>query len=235
LRIDILTLFPEMFAALAHSIVRRARDAGKVEIVLTDIRAYAEGVHRKVDDRPFGGGPGMVMMCGPMFAAVEAVEAMSPVPALRVLTSPAGKTLNQDTVRHWATLPRLMFVCGHYEGVDERISTGLNLCEVSLGDFVLTGGEIAAMAMVDAVTRLLPGVLGNEAGTVEESFSQGLLEYPQYTRPREFRGMPVPEVLLGGDHAAVAAWRRRQSEQRTRLRRPDLAGGADPEHSGRQP
>jgi tRNA (guanine37-N1)-methyltransferase len=230
MRIDILTLFPEMFAGVFdHSIIRRARDAGRAEIVLTDIRAYAEGVHRKVDDRPFGGGPGMVMMCQPVFTAVAAVEAADPRPAARILMSPAGERLHQGLVRELAALPRLLLLCGHYEGVDQRIIDGLGFREVSIGDYVLTGGELPAMVVADAVIRLLPGVLGNEQGAADESFSAGLLEHPQYTRPREFAGMTVPDILFSGHHAEIARWRHRQAEERTRVRRPDLPGGSAPQ------
>jgi tRNA (guanine37-N1)-methyltransferase len=223
MRIDILTLFPPMFAGVFdHSIIRRARDAGKVEIVLSDIRGWAEGVHRKVDDRPFGGGPGMVMLCQPVYDAVAAVEAAHPAPATRILMSPAGERLTQGLVRELSRLPRLLLLCGHYEGLDERISVGLGFREVSIGDYVLTGGELPAMVLTDAVVRLLPGVLGNAEGPADESFSDGLLEYPQYTRPRDFRGMAVPDVLLSGNHAAVDRWRREQSLLRTRQRRADL-------------
>lgn len=230
MRIDILTLFPEMFAGVFdHSIIRRARDAGRAEIVLTDIRAYAEGVHRKVDDRPFGGGPGMVMMCQPVFAAVAAAEAADPRPAARILMSPAGERLHQGLVRELAARPRLLLLCGHYEGVDQRIIDGLGFREVSIGDYVLTGGELPAMVVADAVIRLLPGVLGNEQGAADESFSAGLLEHPQYTRPREFAGMTVPDILFSGHHAEIARWRHRQAEERTRVRRPDLIPRAAPQ------
>lgn len=228
--IDILTLFPEMFAGVFdHSIIRRARDAGRAEIVLTDIRAYAEGVHRKVDDRPFGGGPGMVMMCQPVYAAVAAAEAADPRPAARILMSPAGERLHQGLVRELAARPRLLLLCGHYEGVDQRIIDGLGFREVSIGDYVLTGGELPAMVVADAVIRLLPGVLGNEQGAADESFSAGLVEHPQYTRPREFAGMTVPDILFSGHHAEIARWRHRQAEERTRVRRPDLIPGAAPQ------
>jgi tRNA (guanine37-N1)-methyltransferase len=226
-RIDVLTLFPELLSgAFDHSILRRARDAGLVEIVVTNIRDYSAPPHHKADDRPFGGGPGMVMMCEPAFAAVEAVEAKAAAPSRRILTSPAGRRLDQRLVEELANEPRLLILCGHYEGTDERISDGLKFEEISIGDYVLTGGEPAAAVIVDAVVRLLPGALGNPAGTQEESFRDGLLEYPQYTRPRSFRGMEVPEVLLSGDHAAIARWRKEQSELRTRQRRGDLPGGS---------
>jgi tRNA (guanine37-N1)-methyltransferase len=224
MRIDILTLFPEMFApVVSSSIVGRAVQAGAVEIHLTNIRDFAHDHYRKVDDAPFGGGPGMVMMCGPVFEAVEAVRAQPPeAPALVALLSPQGRRFDQALAGELARLERLILVAGHYEGFDERIRLGLADLEISLGDFVLSGGEVPAMAVVDAVVRLLPGALGEPESVREESFTAGLLEYPQYTRPREFRGMAVPEVLLGGDHARIAAWRAEQSAEKTRLRRPDL-------------
>jgi tRNA (guanine37-N1)-methyltransferase len=223
MRIDVLTLFPEVCEPFfAVSIIQRARAAGRVEIVCTNIRDFATDTHRSVDDKPFGGGPGMVMMCGPVFAAAEHVEATSSGPATRVLLTPQGETFNQTVARELATKPHLVLICGHYEGFDERIRTGLNCREISVGDYVLSGGEPAAMVVVDAVVRLLPGALGHELGAQSDSFSEGLLEYPQYTRPREFRGMSVPEVLVSGDHARVDQWRRQQAVERTRKRRPDL-------------
>lgn len=223
MRIDILTLFPEMFGTvLETSIVGRAIKSGLVEVKPTNIRDYAVDSYRKVDDAPFGGGPGMVMMCGPVFSAVEAVQAQTEPPGLVVLLSPQGRRLDQEIVVELAGAKRLILVAGHYEGFDERIRQGLADVEISLGDFVLSGGEIPAMAVVDAVVRLLPGALGEPESITEESFSMGLLEYPQYTRPREFRGMCVPEVLLNGDHAKIAAWRAEQSAERTKQRRPDL-------------
>ena len=223
MRIDILTLFPELFQpVLATSIIGRAIAAGVVEVVVTDIRNYSQDRHRKVDDAPFGGGPGMVMMCQPVFDAVEAVRAQDPRPGLVALLSPQGQRLDQPLVERLARLERLILVTGHYEGFDERIRLALADMEISIGDFVLSGGEIPAMAVLDAVVRLLPGALGEPTSTREESFSMGLLEYPQYTRPRDFRGMQVPEVLLSGDHARIAEWRRQQALERTRRRRPDL-------------
>lgn len=225
MRIDVLTLFPEAMAPFfASSIVGRAQAAGAVEIHCTNIRDFAQGVHQKVDDRPFGGGPGMVMMCGPLFAAVEAVEARDPRPATRILLTPQGERFTQALAGELARQPRLLVICGHYEGFDERIRVGLKPREVSIGDYVLSGGEAAGMVVVDAVVRLLPGALGDEASSVEESFSNGLLEYPQYTRPREFRGLEVPEVLLSGDHARIEQWRQAEAIRRTQERRPDLIG-----------
>jgi tRNA (guanine37-N1)-methyltransferase len=206
----------------ASSIIARARSAGVVSIRCTNIRDFAKDRHRSVDDRPFGGGPGMVMMCGPVFDAVEKVEAEDPTPATRVLLTPQGQPLTQAVVRDLAGHDRLVLICGHYEGFDERIREGLRPREIAIGDYVLSGGEVAAMVVIDAVVRLLPGALGDTESPADESFSNGLLEYPQYTRPREFRGMEVPPVLLSGDHARIEQWRREQATQRTRLRRPDL-------------
>ncbi len=223
LRIDILTLFPEMFAAvLGTSIPKRAAAKGLVEYHLTNPRDFATDVHRSVDHGPFGGGPGMVMMCPTMFDAVEHAERQDERQATRVLLSPQGKLFDQAMALEFAVAPRLLLIAGHYEGLDERISSGLNTREVSIGDFVLSGGELAAMVIVDAVVRLLPGALGAKTGAEDETFADGLLEYPQYTRPREFRGMVVPDILLSGNHAAIARWRLDQRKQRTRERRPDL-------------
>ena len=223
MRIDILTLFPEMFdGPLSASIVQRARTAGVVEIVLTNLRDFARDKYRKVDDAPFGGGAGMVMMCQPVFDAVESIRPQTSPDGRVILMSPQGRPFNQEIARQLAGEPRLILVAGHYEGFDERIRQGLADDEISLGDFVLSGGEIAAMAVVDAVVRLLPGALGSAESLAEESFGQGLLEYPQYTRPRVFRDLPVPEVLLNGDHAKIARWRHEEAVRRTKERRPDL-------------
>ncbi len=229
MRIDVLTLFPEVLQPyFAASILGRAQASETVEIHTHQLRDYSRDPHHKVDDRPFGGGPGMVLACQPVCDAVEAIEAMDPRKALRVLFTPQGRRFTQETASRFATCERLLLICGHYEGHDERICALLAPEEISLGDFVMTGGEPAALAVVDAVVRLLPGVLGNEAATDCESFQGSRLEYPQYTRPREFRGLTVPEVLLSGDHAAIEAWRRAQSEQRTRQRRPDLLAKTTP-------
>jgi len=224
LRIDILTLFPEMFDAFrTTSIVGRACQRGLVDIQVTNIRDFALDRYGSVDDAPFGGGPGMVLMCQPIFDAVERVRAGQSLPKGKViLMTPQGRPLTQATAAEMARQDRLIIVAGHYEGFDERIRQGLADDEISIGDFVLSGGEIAAMALVDAVTRLLPGALGKDESTHEESFSTGLLEYPQYTRPREFRGMQVPEILLNGDHAKITRWRAEQARKRTRERRADL-------------
>jgi tRNA (guanine37-N1)-methyltransferase len=223
LRIDILTLFPDMFGpVLGTSIPKRAAEKGLVSYHLTNIRDFATDAHKSVDDKPFGGGPGMVMIAPVLFDAVEAVERRDERPATRVLLSPQGRRFDQGVAEDFARRERLLFVAGHYEGFDERIIEGLSPVELSLGDYVLSGGELAAMVVIDAVVRLLPGALGAHDGAADESFAGGLLEYPQYTRPREFRGMAVPDVLLGGNHAAIAAWRTEQRKARTRQRRPDL-------------
>ena len=223
MRIDILTLFPELFGPfLATSIPKRAAEKGLVSYHLTNIRDFAADAHKSVDDRPFGGGPGMVMLCQTVYDAVEAAEKQDPRPAMRILLTPQGRRFDQELAAQLAEKERLLLVAGHYEGFDERISEGLKPLELSIGDYVLSGGELPAMLVIDAVVRLLPGALGAERGAADESFERGLLEYPQYTRPREFRGMSVPEVLLGGNHAAIAAWRLEQRKQRTRERRPDL-------------
>jgi len=225
MRIDVLTLFPEVFEPfLKASIVGRAVERGIAEFRCTNIRDYSVDRHKSVDDRPFGGGPGMVLMCQPVFDAIESIEASAETPPLRLLLTPQGKRLEQAVVVELAQAPWIVMVCGHYEGFDERIRVGLSPREISIGDYVLSGGEPAAMVLIDAIVRLLPGALGDEESTVEESFSAGLLEYPQYTRPREYRGMSVPEILLSGDHAKIAAWRLEQSHERTRTRRPDLLG-----------
>jgi len=221
-RIDILTLFVEMFDAVrTTSIVGRAVERGLVEIHCTNIRDFAVDNYGSVDDAPFGGGPGMVLMCQPVFDAVEHVRSQARPPGKVVLLSPQGRPFNQAAAQRLAGEDRLILLAGHYEGFDERIRTLADM-EVSLGDFVLSGGEIAAMALLDAVVRLIPGALGKDESTHEESFSAGLLEYPQYTRPREFRGIAVPEILLGGDHGKIDQWRREQAKLRTRQRRPDL-------------
>ena len=222
LRIDILTLFPEMFDGfVSTSIVGRAISRELAEIHVTNIRDFATDSYGSVDDAPFGGGPGMVLKCQPVFDAVESVRKQGEAGKVIMLT-PQGRPFDQKTAARLAGEQRLILLAGHYEGFDERIRRHLADAEVSVGDFVLSGGEVAAMAVTDAVVRLLPGALGKDESTHEESFSDGLLEYPQYTRPREFRGWSVPEILLNGDHAKIAAWRNEQAELRTRQRRPDL-------------
>ncbi len=223
LRIDILTLFPEMFGPfLTTSIPGRAAEKGLVEYRLTDLRTFGKGPHRKVDDRPFGGGPGMVLSAPVVVGAVESVEAEDARPATRLLMSPQGRVLDQAFAEELAGRERLLLIAGRYEGFDQRISDVLEPVEVSIGDYVLSGGELAAMVVVDAVVRLRPGVLGAEQGPVDESFAGGLLEFPQYTRPPVYRGLEVPAILTGGDHGAVAEWRQAQRELRTKQRRPDL-------------
>ncbi|HEY0008489.1 MAG TPA: tRNA (guanosine(37)-N1)-methyltransferase TrmD [Tepidisphaeraceae bacterium] len=225
LRIDILTLFPEMFQpVLGTSIPSRAAKKGLVEYHLTNIRDFAVDNHKSVDDRPFGGGPGMVMMCQTMFDAVEHVEKQDPRPARRIILSPQGRVFDQAAAIELSKSDRLLLIAGHYEGFDERIIDGLQPLELSIGDYVLSGGELAAMVVVDAIVRLLPGVLGHSAGAEDESFADGLLEFPQYTRPKEYRGMIVPEMLFSGNHAKIAQWRLEQRKLRTQARRPDLWG-----------
>jgi tRNA (guanine37-N1)-methyltransferase len=227
MRVDIITLFPEMFAGfLATSFVARAIEGEKLAVRLRSPRDFGLGKHRSVDDTPYGGGSGMVMRVDVLVAAMESLDADAPggIKAHRVLLTPQGALLDQQKVRGMAGRDAVMLVCGRYEGFDERVRAQVSE-EISLGDFVMTGGEVAAMAVIESCARLLPGVLGNEASTVEESHSPatgGLLEYPHYTRPAEFRGARVPEVLSGGNHAEIAKWRREQSAARTRERRPDL-------------
>lgn len=230
MRIDVLTLFPSVIeTACAHSIVARAQEAGLLDLACTDIRDFATDRHRSVDDRPFGGGPGMVMMPGPIYDAMDAATAMHPARPLRILLTPQGRKFDQATAESLARHERLMLIAGHYEGFDERVRAGVDM-ELSIGDVVLSGGELPALVVIDAVTRLQPGALGAEEGADHESFqplgSDGrrLLEYPQYTRPRVFRGMAVPEVLLSGDHGRIEQWREQQARERTQQRRPDLLG-----------
>jgi tRNA (guanine37-N1)-methyltransferase len=226
MRIDVLTLFPELFEPfLTLSIVGRAVESGIVSVRCTNFRDFAHDKHRSVDDRPFGGGPGMVLMCQPVFDAIESVERGEEGHPTRILLTPQGERLTQPLVAELSREPWIALVCGHYEGFDERIRTGIGAREVSIGDYVLSGGEPAAMVLIDSVVRLLPGALGNEKAAENDSFSSGGLEHPQYTRPRDFRGMKVPDVLLSGDHQAIQAWRDDQAAERTALRRPDLADG----------
>ncbi len=223
MRIDVLTLFPEMFdSPLSHSILKRAQDAGVVNIHVTDIRKFTEDKHGKVDDKPYGGGPGMVMRCQPVFDCVENVSSQSTDKPRVILLSPQGRVFNQRLAEELAGEKRLMLIAWRYEGFDERIRIGLNAEQISIGDYILSGGELAAMAIIDAVVRLLPGALGDEGSTQDESFADGLLEYPQYTRPEDFRGMKVPPVLLNGHHAEIEKWRKQQAIERTKLWRPDL-------------
>ncbi len=230
LRFDIFTLFPEMLRSpLDESILSRARERGLVEINAWNPRDVTTDRHHIVDDYPYGGGAGMVMKPDPIFTAVERVYESGPI----ILMSPQGRVFTQGIARELAREPRISLICGHYEGVDERVRTHLCSDELSLGDFVLTGGELAALVIVDAVTRLLPGVLA-AGSTEEESHTAGLLEYPQYTRPPEYRGWPVPEILLSGHHAAIARWRRKESLRRTRARRPELLAAQELSASDRK-
>ncbi len=243
MRIDILTIFPGLFRDfLATSIPGIAVESGALSCNTHDIRNFADNKHRKVDDRPFGGGPGMVMMCQPIFDAVAAVESLDSTPAVRVMLSPQGERLTQSRVEWLATQPRLLLLCGHYEGIDERVIEALQPLELSLGDYVVSGGEVGAMVLVDAIARLLPNVLGHEESTAQDSFTIGraddqpLLDCPHFTRPRSWRGRDVPEVLVGGDHAAIDRWRNAQRIERTRARRPDLfATAAAPTQHTEQP
>ncbi len=226
-RIDILTLFPGMFSGpFDESIIKRAAEAGLLEIHVHDIRQWAKGRHKVADDYPYGGGPGMVMKPEPVFEATEAVLGMSPERGPIVLLTPIGRTFDHGMAVELAREARLVLLCGHYEGFDARVHEHLGTREVSIGDYVLSGGEIAAMAVVDAVVRHLPGALGCAESAQEESYAEGLLEAPHYTRPPEYRGWEVPEVLLSGHHAEVAKWRRRQSLLLTARRRPDLLARA---------
>lgn len=221
MRFDIITIFPEMFAPILNeSIIKRAQQKKKVVIRVHDLRAYTKDKHKKVDDRPFGGGPGMVMTPQPFFDAVKRIKGKRKGKV--ILMSPSGKRLTQKLVRDLAKDKNLIVLCGHYEGVDERVREKLVDESISIGDYVLTGGEIPAMVLIDCVTRLLPGVVGKEASLTDESFEGGLLEYPHYTRPANFRGAKVPDVLLSGNHLAIKKWRQEQSRRATRCNRPDL-------------
>jgi tRNA (guanine37-N1)-methyltransferase len=252
MRFDLITIFPEFFAGpLEHGILRRARETGLVEVNVQDLRAFTKDRHRTVDDRPFGGGEGMVLKPEPLFEAVESLlgrgvgdaaqEATGDPRIAIVLLSAGGKLFDQETARRYAQLERIIFICGRYEGVDERVAEHLATEEISIGNFVLSGGELPAMLVIDAVTRLIPGALGNEASSQNESFSavgdlpgspsrasqvmsQAVLDFPHYTRPADYRGWSVPEVLIGGNHAEVAKWRRAAALEKTRRNRPDLAG-----------
>jgi tRNA (guanine37-N1)-methyltransferase len=224
MKIDVLTLFPAMFAGpLDQSIIRRARERGLLDLRLHNLRDWTHDRHRTVDDRPFGGGPGMLLKPEPIFEAVASLRG----PDTRcILMGPAGRRFDQLVARELAALPHLILICGSYEGVDERVREFLVDDELSIGDYVLTNGALPAMVVIDAVTRLLPGALGDDASTREESFGGGGIEYPQYTRPADFQGLKVPEVLLSGNHAAIARWRAEQARLRTAQRRPDLAAAA---------
>jgi len=232
MRFDIFTLFPEVCAPyVQESILKRAQAAGLLEVQLHNIRDHAPGKHQVTDDEPYGGGGGMVMKPEPVFNAVEAVLGIeagaTPAATPVILLTPQGRTFNQAIAYELAQHERIALVCGRYEGFDERIREHLATDELSIGDYVLTGGELAALIVVDAVARLLPGVLGDPTGAEDDSFAMGLLEYPHYTRPAEYRGWRVPDILVSGDHAKVARWRRQQALQRTRRRRPDLLDRAE--------
>jgi tRNA (guanine37-N1)-methyltransferase len=228
MRFDVLTLFPEIFSGyLTQSLLKLAIQRGLVEIHLWNIRDWARGKHRNVDDRPFGGGPGMVLMCEPVCDAVAAVQAAGPQPGTLVMLTPQGRRLTQPLVQELSRHPRLLLLCGRYEGFDERIRMLLRPMEISIGDFVCNGGEVPAMVVIDTVVRYVPGVLGDEESLAEESHAApGLIEYPQYTRPRVFQGLEVPEILLSGNHQAIAAWRQEQAEKRSR--QATDTGPADP-------
>ena len=221
MRIDVLTIFPGIFESpLRESLLGRAVAAGVVQVGVHDIREHTTDRHRQVDDQPYGGGPGMVLKPEPIFAAVEALE--GDAPGRVILLSPAGRRLDQAMVRELAAEPRLTLICGRYEGVDERVVEGLGAEEVSIGDYVLSGGEVPALVLLEAVTRLVPGVVGREESLQAESFEAGILDHPHYTRPAEFRGLKVPDVLLSGNHGQIEAWRRARAEEKTKRARPDL-------------
>lgn len=220
MNIDVLTLFPEMFAPVTQSsILGRAVEKGILDIRLTDIRAFSRDKHNKADDYPFGGGGGMVMMADPVFGALEAVEAEK---KRIIYMSPRGRLLSEELIRELSSLDDLVILCGHYEGIDQRVMDYWDIEEVSIGDYVLTGGELPAMVLIDSVARLIPDVLGNENSALDESVYSGLLEHPQYTKPREYRGMQVPEVLVSGNHKLIALWKLREALVLTKKRRPDL-------------
>ena len=229
MRFDILTLFPEMFESyLGQGHLKLAIERGLVDIERHNFREFAPGNRRQVDDKPFGGGPGMLLMCQPVFDCVEAVQAQGNAPGRLLMMTPQGRKLDQGLVEELAQEPRLLLLCGRYEGFDDRIRQGLQPMEVSVGDFICNGGEVPAMLIIDAVIRLIPGVLGDETSSRYDSFSQsGLLEHPQFTRPREFRGMKVPDVLISGDHKKIEEWQQEQSLRRTAERRRDLLDAAD--------
>jgi len=230
MRLDVLTLFPDIFAGfLGGSIVKRALEAGVAEVRLHNFRDFATDKHHSVDDAPFGGGPGMVLAPDPIFRAVENVRRQAGASSPLVYLSPKGETFNQALARELAGWPSMMILCGRYEGVDQRVVDNIVDREISIGDYVLSGGEVAAMVLMDAVVRLLPGALGDGASAEDESFSPHLLEYPQYTRPAEYRGWSVPEVLLSGNHEAIRRWRREMAISETRKKRPDLIAGMEAE------
>ena len=224
MRFDVLTLFPGLFSGyLEQSLLKKAIDAGLVDVRLWNFRDWATDRHKSVDDTPYGGGPGMLLRCEPIYDCVSAVQAEGEAPGQLIMMTPQGRRFDQTLVEELSQQQRLVLMCGRYEGFDDRISQGLRPLEVSMGDFICNGGEVPAMLMIDALIRLIPGVLGDEASARHDSFScSGRLEYPQYTRPRVYEGMEVPEVLLSGNHQAIAAWREEQSLMRTKERRQDL-------------
>lgn len=225
MKFDVLTLFPEMFDIFNYSIINRAREKGIVEINIHNIRDYTTNKHKKVDDYPYGGGAGMVMQAEPIYNTVDYIKSKYGYKPYTILMSPKGKRFSQHRSKQLTEKKHLMLICGHYEGIDERIMPLVDM-EISIGDFILTGGEIASIAIIDSVSRLIPGVLSQEESYEDESFSEGLLEYPQYTRPEEFRGMKVPDVLLSGHHEKIRQWRRAESLKITLERRPDLLENA---------
>jgi tRNA (guanine37-N1)-methyltransferase len=225
MRFDVLTLFPEMYPGyLGQSLLNKAIERDLVSVQTHNMRDWAEGRHNQIDDRPFGGGPGMILMVDPVVRAVEAVQDMAPNRGQVIMTTPQGRRLDQQFVEELAVMDRFVILCGRYEGFDQRVSDILNPMEISIGDYILNGGEVASMVLIDTLVRMVPGVLGDENSNIEDSFSRGnrMLEYPQYTRPREFRGHSVPDVLLSGNHPEIEKWRNEQSLQRTRQRRSDL-------------
>lgn len=226
MRIDVLTIFPGIFAPMDVSVAARARASGLFSLFIHDIRDYADDAHRTVDDRPYGGGPGMVMKAGPLVRAGEEIRNLSNPGAKTLVMSPRGERFTQKKAEILSGEPGLIIICGRYEGIDERVISLLSAEEISIGDYILCGGEVPAMAVVEAVVRLIPGVLGSQDSAIEESFEGGLLEYPQFTRPEEFRGMGVPRVLLSGNHEEIKKWRAEKSLERTRRKRPDLFRGS---------
>lgn len=233
MKYHVLTIFPDILSGpLSESILGKAIERGIIGLNLVDIRDFTRDKHRMVDDYPYGGGPGMVMKPEPILRAVHSLEISDDTPI--VLLTPQGETFNQAMAWEFSRCPELVLVCGRYEGIDERVKEGLPIREVSVGDFVLTGGEYAALIIIDAVARLLPGVLGDQTSPVNESFSEGLLEYPQYTRPAEYESLKVPEILLSGDHGRIERWRREQSLERTFQKRPDLLENAQLDEQDRQ-
>lgn len=226
--IDVLSLFPSMFTGpFGESILKLAQEKGLVDIRVTDIRDFTGDKHRSVDDKPYGGGPGMLMMCGPVFGAVEAIKPVQDARPRLLLLTPQGRRFDHRLARELALEDHIVLICGHYEGFDERIRAGLGAEEVSIGDYVLSGGELPAMVIVDAVVRHIPGALGHDESAAQDSFENGLLDYPQYTRPPVFRDMAVPDILLSGHHKNIDEWRREQAQRRTKERRPDLLDDAN--------